>query len=163
MPILTKLKECLDKAKISYEVYQHPHAFTAQETAASQHIPGREMAKVVILKVDGAFVMVVVPASKLVSFTRVKTGLGVTAVSLATEGDFASLFPDCEIGAMPPFGNLFGLPVYVDPALHKDETIFFNAGNHLQTVKVNTRDFEDLVKPRIVPLTNGGGGKEKAA
>jgi Ala-tRNA(Pro) deacylase len=153
MPILKKLKEALDEARISYEVYNHPQAFTAQETAASQRLSGKEMAKVVILKVDGSFVMAVVPASQLVNFRRTKAGLGVEAVSLATEDEFASLFPECEIGAMPPFGNLFGLPVYVDPTLEQDEWIFFNAGNHCQTVRMKYRDFKDLVKPVVIPLT----------
>ncbi len=152
--MLERLKEVLDQAKISYEVYNHPLAYTAQEIAAAQHIPGKEMAKVVILKVDGSYVMVVVPASKLVNFKRVKAELRVKDVSLATEGEFDSLFPECEIGAMPPFGNLFGLPVYVDPVLEKDESIFFNAGTHLQTVRLRYKDFKELVKPKIAPLTD---------
>lgn len=152
MPILSKLKEVLDQAKISYAVYHHPQAFTAQEIAATQHIPGREMAKVVILKVDGSFAMAVLPASRWVNFTRVKAALGAREVSLATEDEFATLFPGCEIGAMPPFGNLFGLAVYVDPMLEKDEAIFFNAGNHQQTVKLSYRDFKELVKPLVIPL-----------
>ena len=153
MPILRKLKEVLDRAKISYEIYNHPQAFTAQEIAASQHMPGKEMAKVVILKFDGSLAMAVVPASKMVSFERVKAGLGIKDVSLATEGEFTRLFPECEIGAMPPFGELFGLPVYVDLALEKDEAIFFNAGNHQQTVRLKYRDFKEIVKPLVVPLT----------
>ncbi len=120
MPILKKLKEALDQAKISYEVYNHPQAFTAQEIAATQHISGREMAKVVILKVNGSFVMVVLPSNRMVSFEKVKVGLRVREASLATEEQFALLFPECEIGAMPPFGNLFGLHVYVDPASEKN-------------------------------------------
>ena len=128
MPILKKLKEALDQAKISYEVYNHPRAYTAQEIAPSQHITGRAMAKVVILKVIGLFVMVVLPSNRMVSFEKVKVGLRVREASLATEEQFALLFPECEIGAMPPFGNLFGLHVYVDPALERYEAIFFNAG-----------------------------------
>jgi Ala-tRNA(Pro) deacylase len=154
MAILRKLKEVLDQAKIPYEVYNHPQAFTSQEIAATQHMSGKEMAKVVILKVNGSFVIAVVPASSLVSFQKVKTGLGAAQVSLATEEEFASLFPECEIGGMPPFGNLFGLPVYVDPALEEDESIFFNAGNHLQTVRMRYGDFKELVKPVVVPLTS---------
>lgn len=153
MPILRKLKEILDGAKIAYEVYNHPSAFTAQEIAASQHIPGREMAKVVILRVDGSLVMAVVPGSRLVSFETAKVALGCREITLATEEEFASRFPECEIGAMPPFGNLFGLAVYVDPALEQDESIFFNAGNHQQTVKLRYADFKELVKPRVLPLT----------
>lgn len=153
MPILRKLKEVLDQAKISYEVYTHPQAFTAQEIAASQHIPGKEMAKVVILKIDGSFVMAVVPASRLVNFKKIKAALGASEIALATEAEFTSLFPECEIGAMPPFGNLFGLRVYMDPALEKDETIYFNAGNHQQTVRLKYKDFKELVKPEVISLT----------
>ncbi len=154
MPILKKLKEVLDKAKISYEVYNHPRAVTAQEIAAAQHVSGRDMAKVVILKVDGSYVMAVVPGCRLISFRQVKAALGAKEVSLATEEDFAALFPECEIGAMPPFGNLFGLPVYVDSALEKDHSIYFNAGNHSQTVCLRYKDFKTLVNPRVIPLTN---------
>lgn len=152
MPILTKLKEFLDAKKIAYEVYNHPLAYTAQEIAATQHIPGRELAKVVILKVDGAFIMITLPASRFVSFDKVKAGLGAKEVVLASEAEFASLFPGCEIGAMPPFGNLFGLPVYADPELEKDETVFFNAGNHQQTVRLAYSDFKKVVQPVMFPV-----------
>lgn len=152
MPILRRLKEVLDQAKISYEIYNHPPAFTAQEIAATQHIPGNEMAKVVILKVDGGFIMAVVPASRLVDLGKAKMGLTAQEVALATEEEFSSLFPECAIGAMPPFGNLFGLPVYVDPALEKDEAIYFNGGNHFQTVRLRYRDFKELVKPAVLSL-----------
>ena len=152
MPILAKLKEVLDTRKISYEIYNHSLAFTAKEIAATQHVPGRALAKVVILKVDGIFAMAVLPANRLVSLDRVRAGLGAEEVALASEAEFASLFPNCEIGAMPPFGPLFGLPVYVDPELEKDEAIFFNAGNHQQTVRLRYRDFEDLVQPVVLPM-----------
>ena len=161
MPILRKLKAVLDQAKISYEVFNHPQAYTAQEIAASQHVSGREMAKVVILKLDGHFAMGVLPANKMVSFERARVGLGVKELSLATEDEFARLFLECEIGAMPPFGELFNLPVYVDPALEKDETIVFNAGNHQQTVRLRYADFKGIVKPTVVPLTRDE--KRKAA
>lgn len=154
MPILRRLKEILDQAKISYEIYNHPVAFTAQGVAASQHIPGQEMAKVVILKADGSPVMAVVPASRMISLAKLKGAVGAQQVALAEEQDFASLFPECEIGGMPPFGNLFGLPVYVDASLEKDEAIFFNAGNHRQTVRVKYADFKKLVRPLVVPLTH---------
>jgi len=152
MPILAKLKQVLDSRNISYEVYNHRPAFTAQEIAAIQHVPCRELAKVVILKVDGAFVMAVLPASRKVSLDKVRAGLGAGEVALATVGEFASLFPECEIGAMPPFGNLFSLPVYVDFELEKDEAIFFNAGNHQQTVRLRYKDFKELVKPAVLSL-----------
>ena len=161
MPILRKLKEVLDQGRVSYQVYNHPLAFTSQEIAATQHMSGREMAKVVIVKVDGSFVMAVVPAGRLVNLRKVRTELKAEQASLATEDEFESLFPECEVGAMPPFGNLFGLPVYVDPSLEEDETIFFNAGNHVQTVKMKYKDFKALVRPSVMPLTEEG--KKRAA
>ncbi len=161
MPVLRRLKEVLDRAKISYEVYNHPRAFTAQEIAATQHITGRAMAKVVILNVDGSLVMAVLPSNRLVDLELAKAGLAATNVSLATEEQFATMFPECELGAMPPFGNLFGLPVIVDPALERYESIFFNAGNHLQTVRLKYRDFKLLVKPDMITMTEGR--RKKAA
>lgn len=161
MPILTKLKDVLDQAKISYEIYNHPAAYTAQETAQCQHVSGKEMAKVVILKTGESFVMAVVPANKMVSLRKVRDLLGLKEVTVAGEDEFVSIFPGCEIGAMPPFGSLFGLPVYVDPALEKQEEIFFNAGNHQQTVRLRYTDFKKLVGPIIVPLTESR--KQRAA
>jgi Ala-tRNA(Pro) deacylase len=159
MPILKKLKELFDEGKISYEVYNHPLAYTAQEIAERQHFSGKEMAKVVILKVDGGLIMAVVTASQKVHLNTVKANLAAHEVRLATEDEFISKFPDCEIGSMPPFGNLFGLPVCVDPAVEKDESIYFNAGNHVQTVKLRYKDFEKLVKPRVVHLTEAKHNK----
>ncbi len=161
MQLLRRLKEVFDRAKISYEVYNHPHAFTAQEIAATQHITGRAMAKVVMLNVDGSFVMAVLPSNRMVDFALAKAGLGATDISLATEEQFATLFPECEIGAMPPFGNLFGVTVIVDPALERYESIFFNAGNHLQTLRLKYRDFKTLVKPETITLTKAR--RKKAA
>jgi len=152
MPILRKLKEALDEAKISYEVYQHPLAYTAQEVATAQHLSGKEMAKVVILKLDGNLVMGVIAASQKINLTTVRASLGAKEVRLATEDEFSGRFPECEIGAMPPFGSLFGLPVFVDPALEKDEYIYFNAGNHMQTVRLKYEDFARLVKPQRARL-----------
>jgi len=152
MPILRKLKEALDQAKISYEVYNHALAYTAQEIAAKQHVSGKEIAKVVMLDVDGALVMGVIPASRKINLGLVKASLGAKTARLATEDEFMARFPDCEIGAMPPFGNLFGLKVYVDPALEQDENIYFNAGNHVQTVRLKYADFARLVEPQVVRL-----------
>jgi Ala-tRNA(Pro) deacylase len=152
MPILRRLKELLDEAKISYEIYNHPLAYTAQEIAAQQHFSGKEMAKVVMLEVDHRLIMGVVPGSRKLDLNTVKTSLAAKEVRLATEDEFVSRFPECEIGAMPPFGNLFGLPVVADPALEKDEYIYFNAGNHVQTVRITYRDFVQLVRPQIARL-----------
>jgi Ala-tRNA(Pro) deacylase len=152
MPILKKLKDILDESKVSYEVYHHALAYTAQEIAARQHVSGNEMAKVVMLAVDDALVMGVIPGSRKVNFNTVRTSLGANKARLATEDEFISRFPECEIGAMPPFGNLFGLKVFVDPALEKDEYIYFNAGSHVQTVRLKYKDFERLVNPQVVAL-----------
>ena len=161
MPVLKKLKELLDEAKVSYEVYNHPLAYTAQEIAAQQHFSGKEMAKVVMLEVDGRLIMGVIPGSQKMNLNMVKASLGAKEIKLATEDEFISRFPECEIGAMPPFGNLFGLPVFIDPALEKDEYIYFNAGNHVQTVRLKYKDFTRLVKPQIALLVEER--KRKAA
>jgi Ala-tRNA(Pro) deacylase len=153
MPILKRLKEVLDDAKVDYEVCSHALAYTAQEIAQRQHVPGKAMAKVVIVRADGAYVMAVMPASRMLNLARMKAAINTKQVALATEAEFTKLFPGCEIGAMPPFGNLFGLPVYVDSELEKDETIFFNAGNHVQTVRLRYQDFKALVQPVVVSLT----------
>lgn len=153
MPIMKKLRELFDGANVSYEVYNHPLAYTAQEVAQTQHVSGDLMAKVVMLKIDGDLVMSVITGSQKVHLPTIRENLGAQEVRLASEDEFTSRFPDCEIGAMPPFGNLFGLAVYVDPAVAKDESIYFNAGNHVQTVRLRYKDFEALVTPKMVRLT----------
>ena len=152
MPILSKLREFLDQQKVSYEVLSHRQAFTAQEVAQAQHVPGRELAKVVMVRSGGAFVMLVVPAPYRIDLERAKSAVGKTDLVLATEDEFKGLFPQCEAGAMPPFGNLYNLPVYVDQTLTRDEEIVFNAGTHTQTVKMKYDDFARLVQPKIVAL-----------
>lgn len=154
MPILKKLRTLLDEAKIPYEVYTHPLAYTAQEIAAQQHVSGKEIAKVVMLEVDGKLVMGVLPGSLKVHIHTAMESLGASSARLATEDEFTSRFPECEIGAEPPFGNLFGLHVVVDPALAKDEYIYFNAGNHVQTVRMKYKDFAELVKPEVARLSH---------
>jgi Ala-tRNA(Pro) deacylase len=161
MPILTKLKETLDAAKVSYEIFNHPLAYTAQEIAAKQHVPGNEIAKVVMLEVDGTLVMGVIAGSHKISLDMVRASLGARDVRLATEDEFVARFPGCEIGAMPPFGNLFGFSVIVDPALERDKYIYFNAGNHAQTVRLAYKDFAALVKPQIARLVEAH--RKKAA
>jgi Ala-tRNA(Pro) deacylase len=152
MPILTTLKAMFDEGKVSYEVFNHPLAYTAQEIAAKQHVSGNEIAKVVMLVVDGTLVMGVIRGSHKISLDTARSSLGASRVRLATEDEFISRFPGCEVGAMPPFGNLFGLKVYVDPELEKDQYIYFNAGNHAQTVRLRYRDFTIFAKPQIVRL-----------
>lgn len=153
MPILKKLQTMLDDEHIAYEVHTHPLAYTAQEIAEKQHVPGRELAKVVMLEVDERLVMGVLPGTRKVHLNTVKESLGAANVRLATEDEFTARFPECEIGAMPPFGNLFGVEVVVDPELEKDEYIYFNAGNHVQTVRMKYQDFAKLVRPRVMQLS----------
>lgn len=152
MPILKRLKVILDEAKIPYEVYNHPLAYTAQEIAAKQHVSGNELAKVVMIEADERLVMGVIRGNDKIDLRLVEDSLNIRHARLATEDEFIARFPECEIGAMPPFGNLYGLKVYVDPALAKDEHIYFNAGNHVQTVRIDYQDFARLVQPQVVRL-----------
>jgi Ala-tRNA(Pro) deacylase len=152
MPILTKLREYLDSNHVKYEVVSHRQAFTAQEVAAAEHIPGKELAKVVMLRSGKEFLMAVVPAPYRVDLKRAQAVLGKPEVKLATEEEFVVLFPQCEPGAMPPFGNLYNLPVYVDELLTKDDSIVFNAGSHTHTVRMKYADFARIVQPNVVSL-----------
>ena len=153
MPI-KKLKQFLDEHHVKYVTISHSPAFTAQETAASAHVPGKEMAKTVMVKVDGKMSMVVLPASYPIEFDLLKEVVGGKSVELATEDEFRNMFPDCELGAMPPFGNLYGLDVYTDEHLARDEQIVFNAGSHAELIKLAYRDFESLVHPKVARVTS---------
>ncbi len=150
MAICKRLKDFLDKNKVKYQVAGHPEVYTAQEIAAALHVPGKELAKVVIINAGEKFVMTVLPASWRIDMARLKDALKAKEINLATEKEFESLFPDCEIGAMPPFGNLYSVDVYVDRALTEDEEIFFQAGNHIESIKMNYKDYSQLVDPKIV-------------
>ncbi len=145
-----KLKEFLDSQNIRYVSIIHSPAYTAQELAAIAHIPGREMAKTVIIKLDGKMAMVVLPASYHVDFTRLKQATGAREIELASEEEFQKLFPDCEVGAMPPFGNLYDMPVFVAAKLREDEEIVFNAGSHSELMRLSYNDFERLVQPTVM-------------
>jgi len=148
--ISLRTRSFLDEHGIKYVTIQHSTAYTAQEIAASAHVPGRELAKTVIVKIEGKPAMVVLPASNRVSVAELQGLVGTPNVKIAREADFAKLFPDCEPGAMPPFGNLYGMDVYVDPDLTKDEIIAFNAGSHTELIALRYRDFERLVEPKVL-------------
>lgn len=150
MSILKRLKDHLDQEKVSYEVLTHGETYTAPELAQALHVPGQELAKVVMVKADGRFVMTVLPANRKVDLKRLKEVFRTSHVRLATEEEFKGLFPDCELGAMPPFGNLYGLEVYVDRSLTADEDIVFQAGTHHEAIKLRYQDFADLVRPAVV-------------
>lgn len=148
-----KLKAFLDENKVKYISVQHSSAYTAQEIAAIAHIPGKDLAKTVIIKIDGKMAMAVLPASYKVSFDSLKDTLGVKEVRLAYEQEFIDKFPDCEAGAMPPFGNIYGMDVYVAESLAEDEEIAFNACSHTELIKMSFSDFEKLVKPKRIKFS----------
>jgi Ala-tRNA(Pro) deacylase len=150
---LTKLREFLDSHNVKYMVISHSIAYTAQGIAALVHLSGKKLAKTVIVKIDGALGMAVVPASFHVDLDLLRTATGANLVEIATEQEFKNAFPDCETGAMPPFGNLYDLPVYADESLAKNEEITFNAGTHRELVRMNWADMARLVNPRIADLT----------
>ncbi|UCH65474.1 MAG: YbaK/EbsC family protein [Ignavibacterium sp.] len=144
---LKKIKEFLNSKKVKYVIMQHSPAYTAQEIAAAAHISGKELAKTVMIKIEGKLAMAVLPASYKISFDQLIAALEVSDVKLAYEQEFMDKFPDCEVGAMPPFGNLYGFDVYVAESLAEDEEIAFNACSHTELVKMRFDDFEKLVKP----------------
>ncbi len=146
MPV-KKLKDFLDREHVRYVTIIHSRAYTAQEIAASAHIPGKELAKTVMVKLDGKMAMTVLPASYKVDFELLKKATGSKTAELATEKEFKNMFPDCEVGAMPPFGNLYELPVFAANSLREDEEIAFNAGSHTELMKLSFSDFERLSKP----------------
>jgi Ala-tRNA(Pro) deacylase len=149
---LKKLIKFLDEHGKKYVVMTHSQAYTAQEVAAAAHIPGKEMAKTVMVKVDGDMKLAVLPSTFDVDFKALKEALGAEEVELATEDEFENMFPDCELGAIPPFGNMFDIDTLVAESLTEDEEIAFNAGTHKELIKMNYRDFEELAEPRILPL-----------
>ena len=148
-----RLESYLREQGVGFEVQEHRTAFTAQQVAASEHVPGRAVAKVVIARAEGDLVMLVLPAPSMVDLGKVADLLGKEEVSLASEGEFAATFPDCEPGAMPPFGNLYGVPVYVDSAMGRSEHIVFQAGSHTLTMSVPYADFERSARPAVADIT----------
>ncbi len=152
MPV-RKLKEFLDSNKIKYVSVKHSLAYTAQEIAASAHIRGKELAKTVMVSLDGKTAMAVLPASYRVDLERLKKAAGAKKIELLTERDFQDMFPECEVGAMPPFGNLYGMDVYVATSLAEDDEIAFNAGSHTELIRIAYKDFERLVKPKVLEFS----------
>ena len=145
--ILKQLVDFLDTNKVKYVNITHSTAFTAQDVAESAHISGKEMAKTVIVWIDGAMAMVVVPATSMVDFNKLKAAVGAKSIELASESEFKDRFPSCEVGAMPPFGNLFNMKVLVDTTLAEDKEFAFNAGTHHELIRLPYADYERLVKP----------------
>jgi Ala-tRNA(Pro) deacylase len=152
MPI-NKLKAYLDSNDVEYITISHSKAYTAQKVAASARIPGKELAKTVIVKLDGQMAMAVLPASYQVDFEQLKTASGAKKVKISSEDEFKDRFPDCELGAMPPFGNLYDMEVFVAKSLAEDEEIAFNACSHTELIKMKYKDFDKLAKPKILKFS----------
>lgn len=148
-----QVRHYLDEQRVHYATIMHSPAYTAQETAATVHVPGREVAKTVIVLLDEKPAMAVLPATRRLDLTALRKASGARRVALATETQFARLFPECEVGAMPPFGNLYHMPVYVAESLAEDEQIVFNACSHTELIRMAYADFERLVQPKVAKLT----------
>jgi Ala-tRNA(Pro) deacylase len=155
-----KLKELLDAQGVAYRVVSHPTTYTAQLTAASAHVAPEALAKTVMVNVDGSLAMAVLPAASRVDLVALHGGIGAESVRLAGELEFKERFPDCDAGAMPPFGSLYGMKVYVDEALTGSPEIAFNAGSHTEVVCMAYRDFERLARPEVLKFA---GARARAA
>jgi len=149
---LQQLRAFLDQNQVKYLTITHSPAHTAQEIAQAAHVPGKEMAKTVMVKIDGEMAMVVLPATMKVDFTRLLEATGSQTVELAHEREFAGLFPDCAVGTMPPFGNLYGIRTFVAEELTEDDEIAFNAGSPTEVITLAFRDYARLVKPHVLPF-----------
>jgi len=144
-----KLKEFLDSRQVKYVTINHSAAYTAQEIASLAHVRGKELAKTVIVNMDGKPAMAVLPAAYKVDLNRLRLAAGAEIVGLASEAEFKDLFPDCETGAMPPFGNLYSMAVFVEESLTQDDEIAFNAGSHRELIRLAYKDFAQLVQPGV--------------
>ncbi|MFP4137268.1 MAG: aminoacyl-tRNA deacylase [Halomonas sp.] len=147
---MERVTQYLDEQGVKYVILQHSPAYTAQEVAASVHVPGRHFAKCVMVKIDGRLALAVLPATDQVDLDRLAQSVGATTVELASEADFQDRFPECELGAMPPFGNLFDMEVFVSPHLTAADRIAFNAGSHTDVMQLAYGDFQRLVNPAEV-------------
>jgi Ala-tRNA(Pro) deacylase len=151
MEIPKRLIDCLNENNVTYEILHHPEAVTAQRSAQAEHIKGRHHAKVVMIKSGGQHLMMVLPADHQIDLEKVEKTIG-KVVSFDKEEEFKSLFADCAIGAMPPLGNLYGLPTYIDRHLAEQDYIVFEAGTHTHAIKLSYRDYEKIVKPKVEDL-----------
>jgi Ala-tRNA(Pro) deacylase len=149
------LREFLDANSVKYVTLAHSPAYTAQEIAAAAHVGGYEMAKTVVVKLDGKLALAVLTAAEKLDLRALEEIAGARHAALATEAEFGHAFPGCELGAMPPFGNLYGMEVFVSPRLAADREIAFNAGSHTELIRLAYRDFERLVRPRIAQMAGG--------
>src|SRR5262249_16784941 len=154
MSVATKLQQYLDDNKVEYDVLSHTRTYTAQDTAQAAHVSGSELAKSIVVKADNRFVLAVLPATRKADVERLKEILDAKDVRIAQESEFSSLFPGCEVGGMPPFGNLYGLEIYVDESLTQDEQIVFNACTHVDAIQMKYKDFDRLANPKIATFAS---------
>ena len=154
MSISNRVKQFLDENRVGYEHVEHTPVYTAQEVAQATHTPGKEMAKAVILKDEQGFVMAVLPSTRRIDFDALRQASGRSKLELAQEKEFQNLFPNCETGAMAPFGNLYELPVYVDASLSEDDSITFNAGTHADAIRMPYDAYERLVRPVVATFSH---------
>lgn len=152
MDHLQKVQDYLDDAGVEYEIFHHEPAYTAMEIAASQHIAGKQMIKCVLVKSKKGYTLCVLPAIHRLDFVRLRAIIGADDLQLATEEEVGKLFPECELGAEPPFGHWHGLPTVVDEILEEDLDIVFNAGTHTDTIKMRYTDYKQLAHPTIAPI-----------
>jgi len=152
MPFSTKVQKFLEINQVPFKHTVHPLAYTAREVASAEHLPLRDVAKVVIVSAGDEYQMVVLPANRALDLSELRTSLGMGHARLATEDEIGRLFPDCDLGAMPPFGNLYDMRVYVDSGLALDDWMAFNAGTHTDVLHMRFKDYKWLVNPIILPL-----------
>lgn len=153
MSVVMKLREFLEREHINYQTLEHNLAYTASEVAEAQHLPGHQVVKSVVVNADGKWILCVLPSTHKIDFEKLKLALSLKEVSLANEGQVASLFPSYEVGAMPPFGRLVGIPVYADNSLLENDAIAFNAGTHTDMVKIKFKDYMRIAKPILCDFT----------
>lgn len=145
-----RLEAYLREHKVPFQLQHHPEAFSAQRIAESEHIPGKMVAKTVIVLADNQMTALVLPASHRADLNKVQAVLGASEIRLAHEQEFANVFPDCEVGTMPPFGNLYGVPVYAEKSLSEEETMVFPVGTYTDTISLKYADFARLVQPKVI-------------
>jgi len=148
--ITKRVKQLLEEASTRYDALPHPEAFTAQDVAKASHVSGRRVAKVVIASAhDGRYLMAVLPAARRLDLSALRDAAGARQLSLAGDAELSMLFPDCDLGAMPPFGALYEMPVYVDACFPRAGEFYFQAGDRREIVRIRYEDFERLARPII--------------
>lgn len=156
MSALQRLQELLKENSVPFEVHHHPLTYTAQAVAEAEHVPGKMVMKVVMVMADGRLTMLALPAPYHLDSAKTAAAIGAGEVRLAREDEFESAFPDCDVGAMPPFGHLYGLDLWVDKALTADEFVVFQAGTHTDTIRMKYSDFARIARPKVADLAFRG-------